>query len=833
MYLAPAVLVASLATLFWRALFTSDMFYYRDVFHYSYPHLKFIYEALRAGFLPFWNPYLSYGEPLLVNPSYLFFYPTTLFAVVGMSAAYAYKLHYVLHFCLAAVGTYWLARRWEQSRWAAFFAAFIFTFSGPVLSLGNFYNHAAAAAWIPWALALTDRALKRDTRRSWIALIAVSAVQFLASEPMTWISTCILCGAYAFHQRGRFDKIFSRANGRILWKLSVCAAFVLALCAVVLVPALTLLENSQRGTTGLVYAEVTYWSLHPLYTLQTVLPGFFGEALNQPSLWMTVLNGRNAPYFPSLFIGFIPILFALLGWVGGPARLRGFAAGGCLSFFLLALGRFTPLFGLAYLLFPPLGMMRFPSKFLIPAFLLLALLAGWGVDAVRRGTLEWGRAPKRFYIPLGVVVSLMGIVWVLSWIVPGLISRPALGLLQEANSLYLQSSRDVLGTEELNTAANFLITRIRYLFPGLVGFILFGLVWVRGISQGRFKKLVPAVGLLGMALLAMENRKANPMVPEEFYSYRPPALDLMKGEPHSYRIFSIPEHLSEPAPTDPLRQFVKFENLDFTSRFSLTARVSFRERVLLERAIMLEGVQGSYNLDVERSFPRYLVELWLYARTLRERPDLMDNLLALTNVRYHISKQKRDHEGNRLLGELNDGSPRPAFLYENLSYAPRAYVAHRRFHTSDPRATLDRLTFDRPWTRSEVILFSLDSVDSPRRVEVPGEPPPAETAAEFKETIDSVAIVQYLPNSVTLEANLSRPGYVVLLDRYDPNFHATVDGNEVPIERANQLFRAVPVGPGEHTIRFFYRPEGLISGAVLSLLCLLVLVAGAVKRSSA
>ena len=143
------------------------------------------------------------------------------------------------------------------------------------------------------------------------------------------------------------------------------------------------------------------------------------------------------------------------------------------------------------------------------------------------------------------------------------------------------------------------------------------------------------------------------------------------------------------------------------------------------------------------------------------------------------------------------------------------------------------MTFDRPWTRSEVILFSLDSADSPRRVEVPGEPPPAETAAEFKETIDSVAIVQYLPNSVTLEANLSRPGYVVLLDRYDPNFHATVDGNEVPIERANQLFRAVPVGPGEHTIRFFYRPEGLISGAVLSLLCLLVLVAGAVKRSSA
>ena len=807
------------------------MFYYRDVFHYSYPHLKFIHDALHAGFLPYWNPYLSYGEPLLVNPNFLFFYPTTLFAVVGMSAAYAYKLHYVLHFSLAALGTYWLARRWEQSRWAAFFAAIVFAFSGPVLSLGNFYNHAAAAAWIPWALALTDRALERDTRRSWIALIGVSAVQFLASEPLTWMSTCILCAAYTFHQRGRFDKVFSRANGRILWKLSVCAAFALALCGVVLVPALALLEHSQRGTTGLVFAEVTYWSLHPLFALETLVPGFFGEALNQPSVWMTVLNGRNAPYFPSLFIGFIPILFALLGWVGGPARLRGFAAGGCLSFFLLTLGRFTPLFGLAYLLFPPLGMIRFPSKFLIPAFLLLSLLGGWGVDGVRRGTLEWGRASKRFYIPLAVAGSVMGIVWVLAWIVPGLISRPALGLLEEANSLYMRSSRDVLGTEELNAAANYFISRTRYLFPVLVGFILFGLVWVRGVSQGRFRKLLPVVGLLGVALLAAENRKVNPMVPEEFYSYRPPALDLMKDEPHSTRIFSIPEHLSEPAPADPLRRFVKFENLGFTSRFPATALVSLRERILLERAIMLEAVEGSYNLDVERSFPRYLVEFWLYARSLRERPALMDKLLALTNVRFHISKQQRDHDGNRLLGELDDGSPRPVFLYENLSYAPRAYVAHRALHSTDPRATLDRLTFDRPWTRSEVILFSPDSPNSSVPVEVSEEPPASEAAAEFREEIDSVAIVKYLPNSVTLEASLTRPGYVVLLDRYDPNFHATVDGNEVPIHRANQLFRAVPVGPGEHTIRYFYRPEGFVSGAVLSLASLLVLLACAVKRS--
>ena len=51
-WLGPAGLILSFVALFWRALFTSDMFYYRDVYHYSYPHIKFIHEALREGFLP-------------------------------------------------------------------------------------------------------------------------------------------------------------------------------------------------------------------------------------------------------------------------------------------------------------------------------------------------------------------------------------------------------------------------------------------------------------------------------------------------------------------------------------------------------------------------------------------------------------------------------------------------------------------------------------------------------------------------------------------------------------------------------------------------------------
>jgi uncharacterized membrane protein YfhO len=87
-----------------------------------------------------------------------------------------------------------------------------------------------------------------------------------------------------------------------------------------------------------------------------------------------------------------------------------------------------------------------------------------------------------------------------------------------------------------------------------------------------------------------------------------------------------------------------------------------------------------------------------------------------------------------------------------------------------------------------------------------------------------VEIISREPNAVLLQADLSRPGYVVLLDRFDPNWHATLDGREAPMLRANQLFRAVYADAGRHEIRFYYRQRGLRAGLALSILGLIGLI---------
>jgi hypothetical protein len=70
---------------------------------------------------------------------------------------------------------------------------------------------------------------------------------------------------------------------------------------------------------------------------------------------------------------------------------------------------------------------------------------------------------------------------------------------------------------------------------------------------------------------------------------------------------------------------------------------------------------------------------------------------------------------------------------------------------------------------------------------------------------------------IRLQADVARPGYLVLDDSYYPGWHATVDGHPAKIVAANGNFRAVPVTPGVHTIDFRYRSSSFRIGAIVSI----------------
>jgi len=308
--------------------------------------------------------------------------------------------------------------------------------------------------------------------------------------------------------------------------------------------------------------------------------------------------------------------------------------------------------------------------------------------------------------------------------------------------------------------------------------------------------------------LATENYSANPTVPRSFYTYHPPVLAHLhdSGTPNR---FSYVFRETETTPTSPdLQGFLNFESIPEAAGLSPLAQAAFRDRLVLARGTMLEKVEGVSNIDVEWSFPPLLSELWTFAAREASDPVRISCLVGRTNVRYQILRARQPNAALREVAPIFNGSPEPGYLYENLCVTPRAYVAGSVFYSTSATETLSQLSSPDFDPAQEVILMAGSDSIAP---------------AGGRGTAGTVDIVDRQPNTVVLRAELSRPGYVVLLDRFDPNWHATVDGEEVPIVRANHLFRAVRADTGRHEVRFYYRQRGLRAGLVISVATLAVL----------
>ena len=171
-------------------------------------------------------------------------------------------------------------------------------------------------------------------------------------------------------------------------------------------------------------------------------------------------------------------------------------------------------------------------------------------------------------------------------------------------------------------------------------------------------------------------------------------------------------------------------------------------------------------------------------------------------MRYQILRSPPTASTQREVATIFNGSPKPAYLYENLCLVPRAYAAGGAQLSQGIAATLRHLA-DPAFDATGEVFLSPDS---------PGAP-----TASSPGSAGTVEIADYRPNEVTLNARLSRAGYVTLLDRFDSGWHATIDNQEVRVFRVNQLFRAVYCRKGEHVVRFYYQQAGLQAGSILSL----------------
>jgi hypothetical protein len=141
----------------------------------------------------------------------------------------------------------------------------------------------------------------------------------------------------------------------------------------------------------------------------------------------------------------------------------------------------------------------------------------------------------------------------------------------------------------------------------------------------------------------------------------------------------------------------------------------------------------------------------------------------------------------------------PVRVYRVPEPLPRAYVVGTARIASD-REALTRLV-DRSFDPTQEVVIA----SGPAAVAGPG-------------FAGSCRILQLAADRIRLEAELSAPGYLILVDSYDPGWRAWIDGRPEPVLRANVAFRAVRVPAGRHTVEYRYQPTTVLVGAALSLL---------------
>jgi hypothetical protein len=144
-------------------------------------------------------------------------------------------------------------------------------------------------------------------------------------------------------------------------------------------------------------------------------------------------------------------------------------------------------------------------------------------------------------------------------------------------------------------------------------------------------------------------------------------------------------------------------------------------------------------------------------------------------------------------------------LYDRQDALPRAHLVPAASVADDDGATarLRDPAFD---PRAEAVLAPSPTAQSLT----------ASTAAARAGSDDTAELLLDEPERVQVRTHATSERYLVLSDSWYPGWLATVDGVEVPIERANLLFRAVRLGPGEHLVEFRYEPRSVRLGALVS-----------------
>jgi hypothetical protein len=441
------VAAVALSFFFWSKLWAGGGLIAGDIYSYFFPQKQLYAEGLRAGEIPLWNNRTSFGYPLIAESQTGAFYPPHLVLYRLLDVNLAYNANQLLHYVLAFLFTWLLARELKLSVCGAALAATVYTYgwSPPRISLEWAI---IGASWLPLAVWWTERFLSRRDVRWLVGLSATLALQMLAGHYNLAFITQLVVVGYAglrlwfsrAESTGGADVATAPPTSR--WRHAVCIVLAIGLAGCLaapqLVPTWELKRTSQRETIDGREFDPGHGHIPPLYLSQVVASWWFwydpevnrDQALRQ--LDTLAISSETNQTEAHLYFGLAPLLIVALALIAPRSRERLRSRDVALW---LLLSLVAVVYATGWLLpiaqhLPGFGFFRGPGRYGIVATLGVALIAGRALDAILDG--------KRHLASCVVLaIVLCATVWDLQYVarvvaVSPLLDRPVLERLEHS-----------------------------------------------------------------------------------------------------------------------------------------------------------------------------------------------------------------------------------------------------------------------------------------------------------------------------------------------------------------------------------------------------------------
>ncbi len=743
----------------------------RDLPVFAYPNLHFWVDEVKNLSFPLWNPYLFSGEPLFANLQPAVLYPLSfIYFILPLDVAFNYNI--LIHFFLAGIFTFLLAREISKSDTSAAIASLSFTFGGYLISVHNLLPTLQSVTWFPLVLLFFLRSFSHRSRGYAMLAGGTLCIMFMGGgaevPPLT-------LGVLLFLTL--FPGIIEDYPGlavRGFYLLLVLLLFF-GLGAIQIIPLMELKGHSIRSS-AMGFELATAWSLHPKNLIYLLLPDFFWRG---PDFYYVDQN-----WLKTIYVGVAPLVLFFFS-MGERSKRKILLLSLVLIPLILSMGRHTFLYQYLYSYVPFIGVIRYPSKFLFVSLFFLSIASGLGwthfKEMVNSGNPSIYRASITLLI-IGVSSALvLGIICFFP------------GETEAYLTVNLPVGQERLWSDNLHNIARVLV------YISLVGLLI---SW--GV-RNRARFFLANIGIIVLIIsdLFLGNQGFYKSMDRSKFHRKTPNINAILSDTSLYRIYSPPQ-LKEAAIDSP-----GIDNMVD----KLIKDLFFSNYPMVMRAFDASGFGVLTN--------KHYFDLISLAETA-PHPNSTE-ILNLMNVKYLLWDESLDipeyelvREGETYLRSSRDSNERESFrvcLYRNRNCLPRAYLVDEYRvigDDSDYKAIFEKKEFN---PRDLVLLREEPRFHPKNRKE--------ESNEKLK---DGVKIIEYKPREIKLVARANGPKILVLSDAHYPGWKAFVDGEERGIYRANHAFRAIALEPGSHRVDFVYDPWSFKLGLLITISTLSLLL---------